>query len=179
MVKPFPKYALEERERRWRVDLGAMGSVARLPFSEIDDVYLLDSRLRLRRMRSEEGVVFKLGKKYGKEPGGAEPMTNIYLTETEYAALSSLPGYRVRKRRYSLGEGALDIYDAPVSLAIFEREFLSAADAAACAPPAFAIEEITDRSEYSGFALAKVAAQVVQTRAGDAAPPPPYGKRTF
>jgi hypothetical protein len=46
-----------------------------------------------------------------------------------------------------------------VSLAIFEKEFASVADAAAFAPPPFAIEEVTDRPEYSGFALAVAAMQ--------------------
>lgn len=155
----FPKYALAERERRWRVDLQAVGSLASLPFREIDDVYLRDTRLRLRRMRSVEGVVFKLGKKYGRKPDGAEPITNIYLTEQEYTALSQLPGYAVSKRRYAVGEGALDVYEGPVPLAIFEREFASAADAAAFEPPSFALEEVTHESGYSGFALAVATAQ--------------------
>lgn len=155
-MEAFPKYALAERERRWRVDLQAAGPLT-LPFREIDDVYLCGTRLRLRKVRSHEGVVFKLGKKYGKEPGGAEPLTSIYLTQEEYTALLNLPGYPVSKRRYGLGGGALDIYAAPLSLAIFEREFASADEAAACAPPPFAIEEVTDRPEYSGFALARAA----------------------
>lgn len=153
----FPKYALVECERRWRVAPQAVGSVASLPFRRIDDLYLRDTRLRLRRVRSAEGVVFKLGKKYGKRSDGAEPITNIYLTEVEYAALSQLPGYAVSKRRYSIGEGALDVYELPVSLVIYEQEFASAADAAAFAPPPFAIEEVTDRPEYSGFSLAMAA----------------------
>ena len=153
----FPKYARAECERRWRVDPQAVDSVALLPFRQIDDLYLRDTRLRLRRVRSAEGVVFKLGKKYGKRSDGAEPITTIYLTEVEYAALSQLPGYAVSKRRYSMGEGALDVYELPVSLVIFEQEFASAADAAAFAPPSFAIEEVTDRPEYSGFSLAVAA----------------------
>jgi hypothetical protein len=44
-----------------------------------------------------------------------------------------------------------------VSLVIFEQEFASATDAAAFAPPPFAIEEVTDRQEYSGFSLAMAA----------------------
>lgn len=56
-----------------------------------------------------------------------------------------------------MGEGALDVYELPVSLVIFEQEFASAADAAAFAPPSFAIEEVTDRPEYSGFSLAMAA----------------------
>lgn len=155
----FPKYALAECERRWRVDPRAMGAWASLPFREIDDLYLRDTRLRLRRVRSAEGVVFKLGKKYGRALDGSEPITNIYLTEAEYAVMSRLPGYAVSKRRYAMGDGALDVYGQPVSLAIFEREFCSAADAAACATPPFAIEEVTRRQEYSGFALAMAAAR--------------------
>ncbi|MEI7037214.1 hypothetical protein [Fulvimonas yonginensis] len=158
-MNTFPKYALAECERRWRVDPRRTEWVASLPFREIDDLYLRGTRLRLRRVRSAEGVVFKLGKKYGKAPDGAEPITNIYLTEAEYAALSQLPGYAVSKRRYAVGEGALDIYQGPVPAAIFEREFASAADAAACAAPPFAIEEVTDMPEYCGFALAVAATQ--------------------
>lgn len=154
----FPKYALAERERRWLVDLRAVGSLSSLPVREIDDVYLCDTRLRLRKVCSVEGVVFKLGKKYGKEPDGAEPVTTIYLTSGEYAALAQLPGYAISKRRYAISEGALDVYAAPVPWAIFEREFASAADARACTPPPFATEEVTDRPEYSGFALAMAAA---------------------
>lgn len=157
----FPKYSLAECERRWRVDLRTVGPVASLPFRQIDDLYLRDTRLRLRRVRSAEGVVFKLGKKYGKRPDGTEPITNIYLTEVEYAALSQLAGYAVSKRRYALGEGALDVYEGPVPLAIFEQEFASAAHAAACAPPRFAVEEVTDRPEYAGLALAMAASRVV------------------
>jgi hypothetical protein len=158
MVDSLPKYALAECERRWRVDLQAIGSLASLPVREIDDVYLHGTRLRLRRMRSAEGVVFKLGKKYGRQPDGAEPITNIYLTEAEHAALAQLSGYAVGKRRYALGEGALDVYEGPVPVAIFEREFASPALAAACAAPPFALEEVTHRPEYSGFALAMASA---------------------
>lgn len=153
----FPKYALAERERRWRVDLPAVGPLAPLPFRDIDDRYLADTRLRLRRVSSDEGVVFKLGKKYGKAPGGAEPMTNLYLTEAEYAMLSLLPGHAVRKRRYAIGGGALDVYEGEIPLAIFEKEFTSAAAASAYLPPPFAIDEVTDRPAYSGFALAVIA----------------------
>lgn len=158
-VDTYPKYARAERERRWLADLRNIGPLESFPVRHIDDLYLRGSRLRLRSVRSAEGVVFKLGKKYGKEPSGAEPVTTIYLTPAEYAALLPLAGYPVSKRRYTVGEGALDVYAGPPSLAIFEREFASAAEAAACTPPTFAIEEITDRPEYSGFALARAAAR--------------------
>lgn len=155
-MEGFPKYALAELERRWRVDLREVGPLAGLSFRDIEDRYLRDTRLRLRRVSSDEGVVCKLGKKYGKVDG-AEPLTTIYLTHDEYAALSRLPAYAVRKRRYTVADGALDVYDAPLVLAIFEREFASAAEAAAWIPPPFVVEEVTDRPEYSGFALAVAA----------------------
>lgn len=155
-MEGFPKYALAERERRWRVDLGAIGPLADIPYRDIEDRYLRDTRLRLRRVSSAEGVVFKLGKKYGKDDG-AEPITSIYLTHAEHAALAQLPAYAVRKRRYAIADGALDVYEAPLALAIFEREFACAAEAAAWMPPPFAVEEVTDRLAYSGFALAVAA----------------------
>lgn len=157
-METFPKYALTERERRWRADLAAAGSLVALPVREIEDVYLSGTRLRLRRMSSGEGQVFKLGKKYGKAADGAEPIANLYLTEAEYVALSRLPGQAVRKRRYAVGDGALDVYERP-ALAIFEREFASAAEALAYVPPPFVVEEVTGRAEYSGFALAMAAAR--------------------
>lgn len=157
-METFPKYALAECERRWRVDLAAAGPLAALPVREIEDVYLSGTRLRLRKVSSGEGVVFKLGKKYGRAADGVEPMANLYLTEAEHAAFSRLPGYAVRKRRYAVGDGALDVYERPAA-AIFEKEFASAAEAAAYVPPPFAVEEVTGRPAYSGLALAVAAAR--------------------
>lgn len=100
-----PKYALEEIERRWLVDLAAAGPLAQFPCREIDDRYLTGTRLRLRCMRDGTQVVHKLCKKYGKAPGGVEPITNLYLTQAEYETLAQLPALAVRKHRYAIADG--------------------------------------------------------------------------
>ena len=89
-----------EIERRWLVDLEQLGELTRYARREIEDLYISDSRLRLRKVCGPaDDVTFKLGKKYGKRTPLSEPITNLYLTEHEYGQLSSLPGSRTRKHR--------------------------------------------------------------------------------
>jgi CYTH domain-containing protein len=152
----IPKYAALEIERRWLVDLVAVGDLSAVPYREIEDLYIDGTRLRLRRM-TERGrrTVFKLGKKYGKV-SLAEPMTNLYLTQGEYEQLRDLPGRRTSKRRYSLSGGALDIYHAPrQGMAVFEIEFGDETTAQTYEPPPFVTREITAESSYSGVSLAE------------------------
>ena len=150
----MPKYARAEIERRWLVDLSAAGSLDGLPYRAIDDLYVADTRLRLRRMEDAAGTVaFKFCKKYGGD-GPSEAIANLYLTAAEYRTLSGLPGQRVHKRRYAIAGGALDIYGGVPSLAIFEIEFATAAEALRYRPPAFARAEVTRDPAYSGAALA-------------------------
>ncbi len=119
----MPKYSQLEIERRWLVDFSAVVLLG-APFREIDDLYIAESRLRLRRISAPDEVTFKLGKKYGKRTALSEPMTNLYLTESEYRHFAGLPGHHTRKRRYSLPTGSLDVYLEPnKDLAIFEAEF--------------------------------------------------------
>lgn len=153
-----PKYALLEIERRWLVEVEAR-EVAPLegrPHREIDDLYIAGTRLRLRKVAGEGSEpVFKLGKKYGKATALAEPITNLYLTQAEYDALARLPGARVRKRRYALGGGSLDVYEGPhAGLAVFEVQFDSEEAAAAYTPPGFVRAEVTREPRYSGASLA-------------------------
>jgi CYTH domain-containing protein len=151
-----PKYSLPEIERRWLVDLAQFGDLSRFSRREIEDLYIADSRLRLRRV-SGPGVetVFKLGKKYGKRTKLSESITNLYLTEQEYSQLRSLPGSRIRKHRYALDRGSLDVYlDPRPGLAVFEIEFPDEPSAQAYQPPAFTTREITAEPEYSGMHFA-------------------------
>jgi CYTH domain-containing protein len=153
-----PKYALIEIERRWLVDASAL-DLSSMPCREIDDLYIADSRLRLRRISGPHGVVFKLGKKYGKRTSFAEPMTNLYLTESEYSRFADLVGQRARKRRYSVSGGSLDIYLEPhAGLAVFEVEFADERTASEFTPPPFVVREITNDTAFSGAALAEPAA---------------------
>jgi CYTH domain-containing protein len=151
----LPKYSHLEIERRWLVDLSAI-DLARAPFREIDDLYIADSRLRLRRMSGPSEVIFKLGKKYGKQTALSEPITNLYLTENEYRRLADLPGHHTRKRRYSLPLGSLDVYVEPnKDFAVFEVEFNDELAANQFELPPFVTREITNESGFSGVSLAE------------------------
>jgi CYTH domain-containing protein len=152
-----PKYSAIEIERRWLVDLALVGDLASFPFREIEDLYVSDSRLRLRKITDASGsTIFKLGKKYGKRSVVAEPVTNLYLTELEHRQLSTLPGATTLKRRYSVAGGALDIYQHPrAGLAVYEVEFDDEISAHAFRPPHFVTCEITAESSLSGVSLAE------------------------
>lgn len=154
MTQP-PKYSHLEIERRWLVDLSAV-DLASAPFREIDDLYIADSRLRLRRVSGPSDVTFKLGKKYGKSTAFSEPITNLYLTENEYRRFADLPGHHARKRRYALPLGSLDVYLEPnQNLAVFEVEFSDELAASQFEPPHFVTREITNESAFSGLSLAE------------------------
>jgi CYTH domain-containing protein len=153
-VGEAPKYSQIEIERRWLVDLSAV-DLESAPFREIHDLYIADSRLRLRRITGPNETAFKLGKKYGKRTPLSEPMTNLYLTEAEYRRLADLPGHHARKRRYFLRSGSLDVYVEPQKdLAVFEMEFGDEQSAREYSPPHFVTREITNEREYSGVSLA-------------------------
>ena len=155
-VDRIPKYAALEIERRWLVDIAAVGDLAAVPFRRIEDLYIESGRLRLRKVIEPDGrCLYKLGKKYGKNPAGAEPVANLYLTEAEHAALSRLPGSTTSKRRYSIAGGGLDVYEHPhAGLAIFEVEFADESAARTYSPPGFVTREITGDPPFSGAALA-------------------------
>lgn len=153
-----PKYALPEIERRWLADFDAAGALEG-DACVIDDIYISGTHLRLRRMAGPDGTVtLKLCKKYGKTSQVSEPITNVYLSRDEYAVLAQLRGRAVRKRRWRVAGGALDVYASADGSAggvtIFEKEFGSEDEARAYSPPAFARQEITNAPSFSGAALA-------------------------
>jgi CYTH domain-containing protein len=155
-VNTEPKYAIAEIERRWLVELPEVGALDSRPYREIEDRYITGTQLRLRKVTGVSGEpVFKLCKKYGKVTALSEPITNLYLTEAEYTALSQLAGALVKKRRYSLSGGSLDLYASPrAGLAVFEVEFESEVAAAGYRPPSFVRAEVTHEARYSGASLA-------------------------
>lgn len=158
MAKP-PKYALPEIERRWRVELSEVEHVTALshaPPHVIEDLYITSSRLRLRTLEQAGGpTVYKLCKKYGDRDGVLEWITNLYLSADEHALLSTLKGPRIRKLRYRLPTGVLDVFEQPRHpFAIFEVEFESVEAAGLYAPPAFVTAEVTDDAAYAGAQLA-------------------------
>jgi hypothetical protein len=109
---PIPKYALLENERRFLVlqPPGLAGTRPRL----IEDLYLDDGRLRLRRISHADGAAteYKLCKKYGSADSASGPIVNIYLSAEEHAALAVLPGKPLRKRRHTVEHGR-EVTDDP------------------------------------------------------------------
>jgi CYTH domain-containing protein len=156
-LKGIPRYAIPEIERRWLVDVAQVGDLADVPFRLFEDLYIHESRLRLRKITESNGnVVFKLGKKYGRSSALSEPITTLYLDENEYQMLSVLAGHRSSKRRYIIAGGSLDVYQRPASgPTIFELEFASESLARQYRPPSFVMREITNESAYSGYEIAR------------------------
>lgn len=154
------KYARIERERRYLlrdVPDGVGG------FRHIVDLYVPGTRLRLRRIESDDGstLALKLTQKYPSADGGATHavITNLYLDEAEFEALSCLGGARLQKRRYALAQGGwqfgIDVFEGDLDgLVLAECEFGSDDDVERIVMPSFVVEDVTDDSFFTGAALA-------------------------
>jgi hypothetical protein len=145
----IPKYSQLEIERRWLVDLSRIDLDCLGEPEIIEDRYLVGTRLRLRKMSGPKGDVFKFVKKYGRS-GWAEPITNLYLDQGEYDVIASLPARCVRKSRFRLDGGSLDLFG---EFAIFEKEFPSIEAAEDYQPGAFVVRELGE-SELTGAQIA-------------------------
>ena len=155
------KYARRELERRWYVDPTLRPAVEALDFVDIEDRYLIGTRLRLRRMMRNDGwFACKLTKKYETERPEARPIVTTYLSEVEYALFAALPAHPLRKRRYHVPlEGrcwSLDLFEGPLAgLELVEIEAPDEAALAALVPPPWATKEVTHDARYQCGALAQ------------------------
>jgi CYTH domain-containing protein len=127
--------------------------------ASIIDRYVIGTRLRLRRVESADGLVFKLGQKVRVDPADPEvvKLTNIYLSGAEYAVLAGLPAAELRKTRWLAPANgrtlAIDeLHDRLDGLVLGEVE-LAGDDSFLPAPP-FAIRDVTNDDRFSGGALA-------------------------
>ncbi len=156
-MSTLPKYSKPEIERRWLVAFEAKLDAENGRTRIIEDRYILNTRLRLRKVtESGRSPIYKLGKKYESESSGTHQVVTTYLTENEYSVFARLPAKIARKRRCCLYGGSLDVYEhLEVELQVFEIEFASVEEAAAYVPPPFVGREITSETKYSGFALAR------------------------
>jgi CYTH domain-containing protein len=161
---PTPKYALLENERRFLVAKAPDLTGARVRL--IEDRYLSCGRLRLRRITHFDGHApeFKLCKKYGSDDPASEPITNLYLTEVEHAALSELPACPLRKRRHTVrwGEKAysVDVFEGPLAgLVTCETEAATVEAIRALAFPPWATHEVTADRLFGGGHLATLTAE--------------------
>jgi CYTH domain-containing protein len=151
-----PKYARLENERRWLI-VGEGPDLVGAPGRTIEDWYLEEGRLRLRRVAFDDGrIELKLCKKYGSSDPVSQPIVNIYLDEVEYGSLRTLPGRPLVKRRYSVAPFGIDVFEGEWSgLRMCEAEAETPEEAALFEPPRWAGPEVTDDPRFSGAALAR------------------------
>lgn len=158
MANPIPKYARPEYERRFLVH--NIPDLSETAFRLIEDLYLDDTRLRLRKITHRDGdMQYKLCKKYPGEADDPLAIVNIYLTSQEYALLSTLAGKGVRKKRYDIVASAhcIDVFDDHLAgLILCEFEAESAAGLGTFAPPPWIGRDISDDPFFAGGHLASV-----------------------
>jgi CYTH domain-containing protein len=154
-------YSRSEREQRWLME--ALPPHRHSPV-EILDRYVTDTRLRLRRMKSDNGVVWKLGQKVRERSERPElvKLTNIYLSEQEYLALLSLDARLLDKTRwhwdFSGRSMAADDFHGPLAGLLLAEVELGLDDGRLALPPG-AIADVTDDDRFSGGALASLSEQ--------------------
>ncbi len=154
-----PKYAHVERERRWLIDPAARHAVP-ADHVLIEDRYIHDTRMRLRRMTdSATGqVALKLTKKYAADDPLARAIVTTYLDEAEFSLLARLQGTALTKRRHDLVDGAitysLDRFAGLLEgLELAEIEWPDDAGLRGLPPPPGAIREVSNDPRYQGGAL--------------------------
>jgi CYTH domain-containing protein len=161
------KYARFELEQRFLV--------ARLPEQAIgvrgwrvSDRYIKDTQLRLRRMEPLHGgeTIFKLGQKDVPSPPAFSRMTitNIYLSEGEYAVLAQLAAHELRKVRHEIEHDhrmSVDIFEAHLAgLVLAEIGFDTAEQMdRPLDPPSWLGPEVSNDIRFTGGALASLPPQ--------------------
>jgi CYTH domain-containing protein len=148
------KYARIERERRFLVRELPDGV---LRVDDIEDAYLIGTRIRLRQTTTGDEVVRKLGHKVRRGFGPREiASTSIYLDQAEWDLLSALPAHRLNKRRHHVGRDgytfAIDEFADGSLVAEFDD-----GDAEPSELPAWldVIADVTDDEGWTGAGRAK------------------------
>lgn len=169
MMMRIPKYAQLENERRFLIT--ECPDLSKITFRLIEDLYISESRLRLRSITHADGQqqAFKFCKKYPSDDIGSGAIVNVYLTADEHRTLSQLPGRRIRKRRYSLDFAAttfsLDVFeDQLAGLVLCEVEAASAASLELIVAPTWAQYEVTDDPFFTGGNLVNISASVLRAK---------------
>ncbi len=125
----------------------------------IVDHYWIETTLRLRMIQNRDGVVYKLSQKIrlnGEDPELVK-ITNIYLSEAEFHALSVTPATIISKSRWDATSNdvrfAVDEFKGRHSgLVLAEIELRE--DEPRVSGPEYAVAEVTNANEYSGGWLA-------------------------
>jgi CYTH domain-containing protein len=150
------RYAQLEREQRWLLkELPAGLTNERV----IVDHYWTGTSLRLRMIQDNDGVVYKLCQKVRLVDDDPESVkiTNIYLSDREFHALSVTPAAIITKSRWTLQSNgvhyAIDEFKGRHSGLVFAELELRDNEPRDDGP-VFALAEVTNAPEYSGGWLA-------------------------
>jgi hypothetical protein len=150
------KYARIERERRFLLATVPVGTPVHRVL--IEDRYLRDTRLRLRRMTDLDGaakrVIYKLTQKIPTTTGSTGLITTMYLSAAEYGSLAGLPAAPLRKVRSSFPPMGVDAFEGSLrGLILAEAEFEDATEEKRYRPPVEAVTEVTDDVRFTGGRL--------------------------
>ncbi len=144
-----------EREQRWV--LRALPEGLDAPVS-IVDLYIRGTRLRLRRMEGDGGVVLKLGQKVRapRDRPDTVKLTTMYLSGEEYAVVAALEGSEIVKTRWRWSGGecpmAVDEFGGELTgLVLAEVELHP--DEARWPNPICVVADVTDDDRFCGGAL--------------------------
>jgi CYTH domain-containing protein len=125
----------------------------------IVDHYWIGTTLRLRIVQSDVDVVYKLCQKVRLNDDDPElvKITNVYLNEAEFHALSVTPAAIISKSRWDVSSNglrfAVDEFKGRHSgLVLAEIELRD--NEPRTSGPEYAVVEVTDANEYSGGWLA-------------------------
>ncbi len=151
------KYAKLEIERKWLVCASQLPDLTKLPSKSIEDLYINNTRMRLRKEITDQSVTYKLCKKYGLNNEISEPIVNVYLSESEYRIFSKIDGNRICKMRYYYPfEGVRIAIDVAKNLPIMaEAEFTDEHKAVNFTAPDFCNKEITSDKAFEAVTLVK------------------------
>ena len=155
------KYAKPERERRFLLAEKPDG-LELCRYKVIEDQYLENTRLRLRKTTMQGEIKYKLTKKVPLQTKEhrEEWVSTIYLSESEYLGMSQLPGKSIRKKRFyfslesglMLGIDEIELKDQIIWIAELEFETAESMDFQL---PFSEFKEITNEPSFSGKALAQ------------------------
>jgi len=166
MNREAGKYARFELERRFLVERLPEGIVQEQGW-RITDHYIINTRLRLRRMEPLAGgeAVLKLGQKEVPSPPDFSRMTitNIYLSLEEHDVFARLPARELRKRRHSVEDDSrtysVDLFDGHLhGLVLAEVGFETSKEMnEQWQLPSWILREVSDDLRFTGGALAALA----------------------
>ena len=160
-----PKYSEIENERRFLVRSLADVNLDELGYTQLDDLYIDDSRMRLRSAKKMgESIVYKLCKKYPTDDRYAGAIVNTYLSAEEFALFSRLPGRPISKKRYVIsyeqGSFSINVFDGQLNgLILCEAERSTRAQLCSLQFPSWAVTEVTEDEFFTGGHLAGVTSE--------------------